>query len=524
MWYNETVFYQIYISSFKDGNNDGIGDFKGIIQQLDYLQELGIKGVWITPFYPSPKVDNGYDISDYCDIDKTYGTMGDFETLIEEAHKRGIKVITDIVINHTSDQHEWFKESRKSKDNKYRDYYIWKKEVPNNWESFFAGSAWEYDELTEEYYYHAFAKEQACLNWTNREVMQEVLNILKFWLDKGVDGFRFDVINFLKCNEEFIHKNNEYNSKNELEHKYDKDQDGVLDVIREITIYIRQWDNKFLVGEVGNEDLQILSRYQDNNLLNVVFNFNLGSIEEFNLRNIYNQIQQMEACIKTPTIFFSSHDMSRHISRLCGNDADVAKVFATMILTLRGIPFIYQGDEIGMQDFVAKDIDEIIDIQGRLNYQIEIDNGTTKEIALNKALEKCRDKSRTPIQWDKNKLYYGFSETKPWLNINDNGIDVETQFFDTNSILNTYKKLIHLRNKHISLNQGMYKNIEVVNNVLFYTRQYKKEKVFIILNFGDDAYDYSIDEGYELLFATDSPIKSGTVSGKNSKIYITNKQ
>ena len=289
VWWKETVFYEIYMPSFKDGNNDGIGDFKGIASKLDYLHKLGVKGIWLTPFYPSPKVDNGYDISDYYNVDKDYGTLEDFKDFLEKAHKLDIKVIGDIVLNHTSSEHPWFKESRRSKDNEKRDFYIWRKGKPNNWESFFGGDAWEYDDVTKEYYYHAFAKEQVDLNWANPRVYDEMIKVLKFWLDLGVDGFRFDVINFLTVNED-LSDNNPYDENGEQIHKFDKNQKGILDIIRRLAKEIKNIkEDAFLVGEVGSEDLNDLIDYSGKDLLDVVFNFNLGSMESFSAEKIYKE-------------------------------------------------------------------------------------------------------------------------------------------------------------------------------------------------------------------------------------------
>lgn len=254
MWYQHTVFYEIYVPSFCDSNGDGIGDLQGIVSKIPYLAQLGIKGIWLTPFYPSPRVDNGYDIRDYCNVDQVFGTMEDFKCLLERAHAYGIRVIIDVVINHTSNQHPWFLESKKSKDNPYRDYYIWEEKPRNNWESFFAGSAWEYEQETKEYYYHAFSKEQVCLNYSNPRVKEEIFQVLKFWLDLGVDGFRFDVINFLKV-QRTNWPDNPFDGHKQI-HKYDKNQAGILEFIEELKSYVSKWQDKFLLGEIGEDCLE----------------------------------------------------------------------------------------------------------------------------------------------------------------------------------------------------------------------------------------------------------------------------
>ncbi|MCF8366988.1 MAG: glucohydrolase, partial [Bacteroidales bacterium] len=274
-WWKETVFYEIYMPSFKDSHGDGFSDFKGMTSKLDYLQSLGIKGIWLTPFYQSPKIDNGYDISDYLKVDETYGNPEDFNTFITEAHQRDIKVIIDMVVNHTSTEHRWFQESRKSIDNPYRDYYIWK-DVPNNWESFFGGKAWQYDSLTQQYYYHKFAPEMADLNWQNPKVTEEIQNIFRFWLDSGVDGFRLDVINFLTT--AGITHDNPMDEKGRQIHVYDLDQKGVKQAMKTIYETINEYDNRFVAGEIGSDKIEVLRQYQGKELLDVVFNFNFGSI------------------------------------------------------------------------------------------------------------------------------------------------------------------------------------------------------------------------------------------------------
>ena len=459
------------------------GDFKGIIEKLDYLKDLGINGIWLTPFYKSPKIDNGYDISDYYSVDSNYGVMADFEEFLDEAHKRDIKVIADLVLNHTSDQHEWFQEAKKSKDNPYRDYYIWK-EKPNNWESFFSGSAWEWDEISGEYYYHKFSKEQVDLNWSNPKVREEANKIMEFWLDKGIDGFRLDVINFMTCNE--ITKDNPMD-KGKQNHKYDIDQDGILDAIGGINKCVKSYGDKFLVGEVGSEDLDILKRYCGKGLLDVVFNFNLGSKEKFDAKGFYCEIEKMEKELKSyPTIFFGSHDMPRYISRFGELDRDIerSKAIAGFILMTKGIPFLYYGDEIGMTNLIAKSMDEIKDIQGITNYETEIEKGQTHEEALKIANEKTRDKSRSPMQWN-NKKNSGFSEGTPWLKVNENYnvLNVEDEKNDLNSLFNYYKKLIKLKKEEKVLSYGEYENLKYVDGLISFERVFKEERIYVYINF-----------------------------------------
>lgn len=493
-WWKQSAFYEIYMPSFKDANGDGVGDFTGITSKLDYLKELGVDGLWLTPFYPSPKVDNGYDISDYYGIDPEYGTMEDFEYFISEAHKRNIKVIIDLVLNHTSSMHQWFQESKSSRNHPKRDWYIWKDE-PNNWESFFSGSAWEYDENTGQYYYHAFAKEQVDLNWSNPEVKKAMFDVMKFWLDKGVDGFRLDVINFLKVNDTF--RDNPFDpEKKEQIHLYDKDQEGILTVIEEIAEVVHQYPGKFLVGEVGSEDIDILKRYSGTGKLDVSFNFNIGSISEFDAEQLFRRLTETEQVYESdqmPTLFFSSHDMSRHISRFGGSE-DRAKVIAALMLTAKGVPFIYQGDEIGMLDWIADDVSEMMDVQGRLAYGEAI-KAKSKEEALALANERSRDKSRTPMQWSAEN-YAGFSEVRPWIAVpaESLGINVQNQQKDPQSMLSFYKCLLKLRKRQSSLQTGEYEFLKYKDGMISFMRRNQIERTMVALNFSEDVQPLYIGE------------------------------
>ncbi|WP_174567629.1 glycoside hydrolase family 13 protein [Gottfriedia acidiceleris] len=500
-WWKQTTFYEIYMPSFMDGNGDGIGDFPGIISKLDYLKELGIGGIWLTPFYPSPKVDNGYDISDYYSIDPDYGTMEDFELFIEESHKRGIRIIADLVLNHTSSDHKWFKESKSAKNHPKRDWYIWR-DKPNNWESFFGGTAWEYDEITNQYYYHAFAKEQVDLNWANPEVKKAMFDVMDFWLQKGIDGFRLDVINFLKVNNSFKDNPNEI-EKNEQLHLHDKDQEGVLSIISEIAEFVNRYKDKFLVGEVGSEDLSILKDYSGVNKLDVVFNFNIGSISEFDPNRIFQQLYETEQAYdenQLPTLFFSSHDMSRFTSRF-GGDEVRAKLVATLMLTAKGVPFIYYGDEIGMRDWTTDDIKKMKDVQGLTAYELKMQSTNSEDEALKVANEKSRDKSRTPMQWN-SQVNVGFSTVEPWITIPSQTLDinVENQMQYSNSMLSFYKSLLKLRSQYTSLQLGQYELLKYEEDLLYYIRSYKDEKIIVILNFSNEPKSITLDSYRQLKF------------------------
>ena len=481
-WWKESVFYQIYMPSYADSNGDGYGDFKGMTQKLDYLQSLGIKGIWLTPFLTSPKVDNGYDIADYYEIDPTYGTKADFDLFLKEAHQRGIKVIMDMVLNHTSTDCKWFQESRKSKDNPYRDYYIWKDE-PNNWESFFGGTAWQKDSLTDQYYYHKFDVRMADLNWANPKVVAEVQNILRFWLDAGVDGFRLDVINFL--NTDGIRADNP-TKDGEQDHINDINQEGVKNAMRIIKSTVSEYDNRFIVGEIGSDKIEVLKQYQSQDLLDVVFNFNFGSIAEFSAQRIFDELQSMEKNMSNyPTLFFGSHDMPRMIDRLADGNPYRATALAALMLTAKGVPFIYYGEEIGMHNIIAQSLDEMVDIQGRTQYQLALNEGKSPEDALLFGNKHNRDKSRSPMQWSGN-TFAGFSTEKSWIKINPDykTINVEVLTSQENSILNTYKKLIALRNSERALQYGAYDNLEYEEDQISFTRSFEGDKITVIINFG----------------------------------------
>ncbi|MES2850490.1 MAG: alpha-glucosidase [Bacteroidota bacterium] len=481
-WWKETVFYQIYMPSYADSDGDGYGDFKGMAGKLDYLQSLGVKGIWLTPFLQSPKVDNGYDVTSYYDVDSTYGNIDDFKNYLGEAHKRGIKVIMDMVLNHTSTESKWFKESKKSVDNPYRNYYIWK-DKSNNWESFFGGSAWQKDTLTNQYYYHKFDRRMADLNWSNPKVVDEIQNVLRYWLALGVDGFRLDVINFLTTDS--ITKDNPVKDGVQ-QHLNDIDQPGVKEAIKKIRSVVDEYNNRFIVGEIGSDKIAILKKYQSPALLDVVFNFNFGSIPAFSAKRIFDELKSMETNMQGyPTLFFGSHDMPRMIDRLAGGNVDRAVVLAALMLTAKGIPFIYYGEEIGMHNINAGSIEEMVDIQGRTHHQLALNAGKDSTAALVEGNEHNRDKSRSPMQWN-DKVFAGFSDQKSWIKINANYKQVNADALSgkKESILARYKKLIDLRNKEKVLQYGKYEKLLLNKDQIFFTRSLAAVKITVIINFG----------------------------------------
>lgn len=492
-WWKKTVFYQIYVPSFCDGNHDGIGDFAGIRSKLEYLKKLGVGGIWLTPFYPSPKVDQGYDISDYYGIDPDYGTMEDFEDFIREAHSLGIKVVSDIVINHTSTEHQWFRESKRSVSDPKRNWYIWKKPVdgrePNNWESFFGEKAWEYDEATGEYYYHSFAKEQVDLNWAEPEVKKAVFQMLDFWAGKGIDGFRLDVINNLTLTD--CMTDNPYDSRGEQIHKYDVNQPGIHAFMKELKHHLNRERKLFLVGEISSDDLDVIRSFVGDGQLDTTFNFNLGSIEEFDFQKFCHELERMAELYRGedyPTIFFGSHDMARFPSRF-HFDSEQAKNLFTLMMTFRGIPFIYFGDEIGMQNYQCHTIEDARDIQGVIAYDQAKAAGKSEEEAIRILNEQSRDHSRNTMYWN-DSAYGGFSDHAPWINYQkQSGKSAEQQMEDKDSLFSYVSELVHIRTEEEILANGSCKVEAPCAGVIILTRAYDGKKIRAVINFSENEYE-----------------------------------
>lgn len=506
-WWNQTVFYQIYMPSFCDGNEDGIGDFRGITEKLHYLKELGIGGIWLTPFYSSPKVDNGYDISDYYQIDSDYGTMEDFDNFLIKAHSLGIRVIGDMVINHTSSKHAWFLESCSSPDSEKRDWYIWKQPVlggkPNNWESFFGESAWELDGKTGEYYYHSFAKEQVDLNFANKEVKKAIFDVLDFWVSKGLDGFRFDVINNLTLTDNW--SDNPVDTEGRQIHLYDVNQPGIHDFLKEMRRYLECGKDLFLVGEISSDNLELIHSYAQEGELHTAFNFNLGSIQTFSFKDFYNEVSNMNRIYQKdekPTLFFGSHDLGRFASRF-KFDAESIKGLITFMMCYDGIPFLYSGDEIGMQSYVCQTAADARDIQGLIVYEKAKNEGKTEKEALQALNEETRDKSRNVMQWSGEK-YGGFSTVKPWIPYlnRDSECNVESQRRDRDSILNYVAKLILIRNTRSELTQGVCAVEKIRENIMICTRVENASKLTAVINFSNQAEEIGIDGNAELIIGT----------------------
>ncbi|MCF0052850.1 DUF3459 domain-containing protein [Dyadobacter sp. LJ53] len=479
LWWQEGVIYQIYPRSFQDSDGDGVGDLQGIISRLDYLQWLGIDCVWLSPVFSSPMADFGYDISDYRGIHPLFGTMDDFDQLLNEVHNRGMKLLLDLVPNHTSDQHPWFLESKSSRDNPKRDWYIWhdgKKDggFPNNWLSVFGGHAWDWDETTRQYYYHAFLKEQPDLNWRNPEVQEAMMDVMRFWLDKGIDGFRVDVMWHmikdaqLRDNPPFPGSTYDANDLiyDHYTPVYSTDQPEVHDIVRMMRAVTDEYEDRVLIGEIYLPIHKLVTYYgQDNKGAHLPFNFQLLSLP-WDAPQIAMAIDEYEGALPAegwPNWVLGNHDKPRISSRV---GRAQAKVAALMLLTLRGTPTIYYGDEIGMRD-VPIPMNEIVDPQGLNMPELNV----------------SRDPARTPMQWS-SEINGGFSANKPWLRLpfNSGRVNVEKQKGDEYSKLWFYRKLIQLRKKHAALNVGSYRPVYADQQLISYIRERGDEKFLIILN------------------------------------------
>jgi len=406
-----------------------------------------------------------------------------------------------MVLNHTSTEHHWFKESSKSKTNPYRDYYIWK-DKPNNWESFFGGTAWELDNTTSQYYYHKFDVKMADLNWQNPKVVEEIQKVLRFWLELGIDGFRLDVINFLTT--DGITNNNPIDENGNQKHLNDINQKGIKNAMKIIKKTINEYDNRFIVGEIGSDKIEVLKQYQGTELLDVVFNFNFGSIPEFSAQRIFDELQSMENNMSNyPTLFFGSHDMPRLVSRLAKDNPERAKALAALMITAKGVPFIYYGEEIGMENINASSIDEINDIQGRIQYDLAIKKGLSTTEAIEVGNLNNRDKSRSPMQWDATKNS-GFSETTPWIKVAENFeiINVKNLSKSRESILNHYKKMIAIRNNEPVLKYGKYLKLTIDNDLISLTRVYNKDTMNLYFNFSSKMIKIKVDNPKFLIGTT----------------------
>ena len=507
-WWKELIAYQIYPKSFMDSNGDGIGDIQGIISKLDYLKDLGIDLIWLCPMYKSPNHDNGYDISDYKDILDEFGTMDDFNELLNEVHNRGMKLIIDLVINHTSHEHPWFIESRSSRDNPKRDWYIWREgkgdEEPNNWESIFKGSAWEFCENSEEYYLHLFAKEQPDLNWENKEVRNELYKMINWWLDKGIDGFRVDAISHIKKEEGLKDMDNPEGLKYVSSFEKHMNVEGINSHLKELKEETFSKYDIVTVGEANGVSADEADHWvaEDEGTFNMIFQFehlNLWNYKEgqgFDVKAYKDVLTNWQNSLEGKgwnALFIENHDIPRVVSTW-GNDkeylTECAKAFGAIYFLQKGTPFIYQGQELGMTNVKYHSISEYDDVKTINTYNERIESGVSEEIALKEAWVTSRDNSRTPMQWDSSNNA-GFTCGKPWIGVNENykTINVEVEERDENSVLNFYKKLIKLKKSNEALIYGVYDLIlKEDENIFAYTRTLNNHKFLIMANLtGENA-------------------------------------
>ncbi len=503
-WYKDLTIYQVYPMSFMDGNNDGIGDLKGIISRLPYLKELGINAIWLSPIYRSPFVDNGYDISDYRDIDPRFGTMEDFDEYVRRCHELGIYVIMDLVVNHTSDKHPWFIESSSSKDNAYSDYYIWR-DKPNNWAGAFGGSAWEYSEKRGQYYLHTFSKGQPDLNWKNERVQHEVLDMISWWCKKGVDGFRVDAISYLD-KADFDYSPNPVDvSGYAFALDINSNRPGTHRLISMLRTEAFDKFNAMSVGEVccytpeDNYSYSSESRKEFN--MAIPFVPPVVEIETWSPLNMKKQIKESYEVLKKDgwwARFLSNHDKPRQVS-LYGDDKSYrelsAKFLATITQLLPGTPFIYQGEEIGMTNVYYASIDDYNDIDMKNMYELERMKGKSDDEAFRFAQSISRDNARSPMQWN-DSINGGFSQSEPWLHSNPNykDINVEKEEKSKTSILSYYKKLIALRNNSYTLRRGLFEFMDYESEYLFSYKRYIDNDEYLILgNFSRDKVKAEYD-------------------------------
>jgi len=520
-WWKECIVYQIYPRSFYDSNGDGIGDLRGITQKLDYLKELGINVIWLCPVYKSPNADNGYDVSDYQDIMDEFGTLADWDELLAEMHKRGIKLVMDLVVNHTSDEHSWFKESRKSKDNSYRDFYIWRPakngSEPNNWRSFFGGSAWQYDEHTGEYYLCLFTKKQPDLNWKNPQVREEVYKMMNWWLQKGIDGFRMDVINMLSKAPGLPDAPVMNNDRYQFGGRYFVNGPRLMEFLTEMKQKVLSHYDILTVGEtpfVTTQDAIELVN-EETGALKMLFQFehidldaetgadSAGTIKQLNLLDLKEVMTRWQKDLENRawnSIFLGNHDQPRSVSRF-GDDGqyrvESAKMLATFIHMLQGTPYVYQGDEIGMTNVAFGSIEDYRDVATLNLYKEAVEEkGADPKETLKIVHAKSRDNARTPMQWDASERA-GFTTGTPWIKVNPNykEINVAAALADSNSIFHYYKKLIQLRKENPVIVYGTYDLIlDSHEEIYAFTRTLKEERLIVILNFSKNSSVFHLPE------------------------------
>ncbi|MDY0395347.1 alpha,alpha-phosphotrehalase [Virgibacillus halophilus] len=520
-WKKSTV-YQIYPKSFNDTTGNGHGDIQGIIAKLDYLQELEVEVIWLTPVYPSPQRDNGYDISDYCAIDERYGTMADFEDLLKAAHAREMKVIMDLVVNHTSTDHEWFQQAASSRDNPYRDFYIWRNGKgnmpPNNWQSKFGGSAWKYDSKTKQYYLHLFDETQADLNWENPVLREKIYDMMRFWAEKGIDGFRLDVINLISKNQDFP------DDQTGDGRKFYTDGPKIHDYLKEMNQAILAPYNLITVGEMSSTTIDNCIKYTNpsSQELNMTFQFHHLKVDYPNgekwtkapfdflkLKKILSDWQEgMHAGQGWNALFWCNHDQPRIVSRL-GDDKKYheqsAKMLATVLHMQQGTPYIYQGEEIGMTNPDFKKIADFRDVESKNAYKMLLEKGMTAQRAIEILQQKSRDNSRTPMQWS-DAAHAGFTTGTPWIGLAENYLEINAkkQMRSVDSILYYYRRLIQLRKKYDIITYGDYQLLLADHSQIYaFKRQWHEEELLVVSNFYEETVEIDIDipAGAEILIS-----------------------
>lgn len=521
-WWKESIVYQIYPRSFKDSNGDGIGDLNGITEKMDYLQKLGINVLWLSPVYQSPNDDNGYDISDYQAIMDEFGTMEDFDRMLEAAHEHGIKLVMDLVVNHTSDEHPWFIESQKSVDNPYRDYYIWRPakdgKEPNNWGSCFSGPAWKYDEKTDMYYLHLFSKKQPDLNWDNPKVRQEVFDMMNWWLDKGVDGFRMDVISLISKKPDLPDGPvgiNGYASFNEP-----ANGPHVHEYLQEMREKVLNNADTITVGECSGVTLEEAKKYarSDEKELNMVFQFehmdvdadgsNKWTDKKMDLRDLKAVLTKWQKGLENiawNSLFWENHDQPRSVSRF-GNDSSQyrelsAKMLATCLHMMQGTPYVYQGQELGMTNVPFEGVEDFRDLDSINAYHelVEDQKVFSKEEMMRYLRYKSRDNARTPFQWDDSENA-GFTTGTPWIMVNPNykDINAKAELADPNSVFYYYQKLIQLRKEKEIIVYGTYDLLLPESKELYaYTRTLGEEKLLVVCNFSENEVEMEIPAEFQ---------------------------
>ena len=527
-WWHSSVVYQIYPRSFNDSNGDGIGDINGIREKLDYLKELGIDVIWLSPVYKSPNDDNGYDISDYCDIMDEFGTMEDMDNLLKEANERGIKILMDLVVNHTSDEHKWFIEAKKSKDNEYRDYYIWRDPVdghePNELGSTFSGSAWQYDETTGQYYLHLFSKKQSDLNWENEKVRNEVYKMMNFWIDKGIGGFRMDVIDLIgKIPDKMITGNGP------KLHEY----------LQEMNKAALEGNDLLTVGETWGATPEVAKLYSnpERKELSMVFQFehigldqiegkekwDVKPLDLLDLKKVLSKWQTELEGEGWNSLFWNNHDLPRIVSRW-GNDREYrvesAKMLATLLHGMKGTPYIYQGEELGMTNVRFEDINEYNDIETLNMYKDRISKGYSHDEIMASIYATGRDNARTPMQWDSTENA-GFTTGKPWLKVNKNYkfINAEDCLQDKDSIFYHYKKLINIRKHNDTIIYGNYKLLLPEDkNVFAYSRELNGDKIVVVCNFYNKEINLNFKEDFNNVEILLSNYKDSSILMKDLKL------